>query len=582
MRNLLIPLAVLLSILLFGCGPSKHRPIDVYLTVESEYGSPNPPVGSNYRNYGTHITASVISPVLGLTGTRYVCTGWIGTGSAPETGDTNLCQFVITENSTITWLWKTQYELSVTASPLDGGTIECLPEGPWYDAETSIQLEAVANPGYCFVNWSGDLSGTANPQTLTMDAPKSGTANFIPIFVKTWGGSSGDSLYAVAVDSTGNIYCAGVTYSFGAGGDALLLKYDSSGTLQWAKTWSGSSWDILSAVAVDSAGNIYCAGYFGAGYSNALLLKYDSSGALQWAKTWGGSSWDILSAVAVDSAGNIYCAGYTDSFGAGVEDALLLKYNSSGALAWANTWGGSDSDYLSAVAVDSAGNIYCAGHTDSFGAGYEDALLLKYNSLGTLQWVMTWGGSDSDRLDAVAVDSAGNIYCAGFSRSFGTGWADALLLKYNSSGALQWAETWGDGSGDDLYAVAVDSAGNVYCAGGTASFGTGGWDALLLKYNSSGTLQLAKTWGGSSTDWLSAVAVDSTGNIYLGGSTDSYTGVWQEVTTGTQRTPSGSESSPAGTAGSPSATQTSPTGTQTSPTGSETGAGGYDTLLLRN
>jgi hypothetical protein len=77
------------------------------------------------------------------------------------------------------------------------------------------------------------------------------------LFVKTWGGGREDSLSGIAVDSSGNIYCAGYTKSFGAGGyDALLLKYDSSGALQWARTWGGTNDDHLHAVVLDSDGNM--------------------------------------------------------------------------------------------------------------------------------------------------------------------------------------------------------------------------------------------------------------------------------------------------------------------------------------
>jgi uncharacterized delta-60 repeat protein len=442
------------------------------------------------------------------------------------------------------------------------------------------------NPDYTYTNPG------AYTVKLTVTGPAGSDqevkANYITVFetpfVKTWGGSDTDILYEVVVDSGGNVYCAGHTRSFGAGWeDTLLLKYNSSWSLQWAKTWGGSgAYDMLNGVAIDSGGNIYCAGStasFGAGSVDAALLKYNNSGTLQWAKTWGRSGdWDYLYAVALDSGGNIYCAGW-GSFGAG-DDALLLKYDSSGALQWAKTWGGSYDDELRAVAVDSAGNIYCAGYTESFGAG-GDALLLEYDSSGTLKWAKTWGGSNPDYLSAVTVDSAGNIYCAGSTNSFGAGSNDALLLKYDSSGTVQLAKTWGGSASDYLSAVTVDSAGNIYCAGSTNSFGAGSNDALLLKYNSSGTLQWAKTWGGSASDWLSAVVVDSTRNVYLGGYTGSYTGVWQ-AQTGSQTSPAGTSTTPSGTVGSPSATQTSPSGTQTSPTGSETGAGGLDTLLLKN
>jgi len=397
------------------------------------------------------------------------------------------------------------------------------------------------------------------------------------LFVKTWGGGGEDGLFAIAVDSSGNIYCAGYTKSFGAGDyDALLLKYDSSGALQWAKTWGGTNDDHLHAVALDSGGNIYCGGCthsFGAGEYDGLLLKYDSSGALQWAKTWGGSQRDTVRALAIDSPGNIYCTGYTTSFGVGRYDTLLLKYDSSGALQWTKTWGGSDYEELYAVAVDSGANVYCAGCTDSFGAGDYDALLLKYDSSGALVWVNTWGGRSEDRLHAVAVDSRGNVYCAGYARSFQAGGYDTLLLKYDSSGALKWAKTWTHSYWGLLHAVALDSSGNIYCAG------SGG---LLLKYNSSGALQWTRAWRGSKLDYLYVATVDSVGNVYLGGWTKSYTGIWQEVTTGTEGTPSGTVTLPTGTEGTPAGTEVSFAGTETSPEGSETGAGGEDILLLKN
>lgn len=94
MRNLVVIVLVSLSIL-SGCGPSEHRPTDVYLTVESEYGSPTPSVGDDHLNWGMSVTASVDSPLAGGPGTRYVCTGWTGAGSVPPSGSTNSFTFLI-------------------------------------------------------------------------------------------------------------------------------------------------------------------------------------------------------------------------------------------------------------------------------------------------------------------------------------------------------------------------------------------------------------------------------------------------------------------------------------------------------
>ena len=198
-------------------------------------------------------------------------------------------------------------------------------------------------------------------------------------------------------------------------------------------------------------------------------------------------------------------------------------------------------------------------------------------------WAYTWDGGDDDELYAVAVDSGGNIYCAGYTYSFGTGNSDALLLKYDSSGVFQWARTWNGGDTDEVYAVAVDPWGNVYCAGYTYSFGTGNSDALLLKYSSSGAVQWAKTWSGSDGNELYAVAVDSTGNVCLGGITYSYTGAWQDVTGVVGTSPGTVDYSPPGVPNTVSGTAVDdPPGTDSDQTGIQTGADGSDALLLKN
>ncbi|TKJ18441.1 MAG: hypothetical protein CEE43_17995 [Promethearchaeota archaeon Loki_b32] len=251
---------------------------------------------------------------------------------------------------------------------------------------------------------------------------------------RTWGGIDTDGGSGIAVDSSDNVYLAGYTYSFGVGSyDMVLVKYDSSGVQQWNRTWGRSDWDIGSGVAVDSSDNVYLAGStysFGAGNEDMVLVKYDSSGMQQWNRTWGGSDYDGGSGVAVDSSDNVYLAGTTESFGAGSYDMVLVKYDSSGVQQWNHTWGGSDWDYGSGVAVDSSDNVYLAGTTESFGAGDFDMVLVKYDSSGVQQWNRTWGGIDADGGYGVAVDSSDNVYLAGYTESFGAGHSDMVLVKY--------------------------------------------------------------------------------------------------------------------------------------------------------
>ncbi|MFH1421274.1 MAG: PKD domain-containing protein, partial [Planctomycetota bacterium] len=107
---------------------------------------------------------------------QYVCTGWTGTGSVPESGATDSVVFNIKNNSTITWSWKTEYYLTTSVLPADSGTIT--PPSGWYGKDETIEVTAVPDIAFLFIFWSGLLSGAGNPVQLTMNEPKNVTANF--------------------------------------------------------------------------------------------------------------------------------------------------------------------------------------------------------------------------------------------------------------------------------------------------------------------------------------------------------------------------------------------------------------------
>lgn len=158
-----------------------------YLTVTSDHGTPTP--ASGWRDSGASVTASVGSPVDGSTGTRYVCTGWTGTGSVPSSGTSTSVTFTITQASSITWNWKTQYLLTVQTSPSGlspqptrnpvGGAGPT--DGWWYDAATGVTLTAQTVTGYTFANWDVDGASQGsgvNPIIVNMNAPHTATANY--------------------------------------------------------------------------------------------------------------------------------------------------------------------------------------------------------------------------------------------------------------------------------------------------------------------------------------------------------------------------------------------------------------------
>ena len=343
-------------------------------------------------------------------------------------------------------------------------------------------------------------------------------------WISTLGGSGSDSGYSVSTDSSGNSYVFGYTDSTGAGDrDFLLSKYDSIGDVQWQRILGGAARDWGRSVAIDSSDNVYVFGHTasaGAGASDFLLAKYNTSGTIQWQRILGGSGTETGYAVAIDSSDNIYVAGETDSTGAGSSDFLLAKYNTSGTIQWQRVLGGASGDAAYSVILDSSDNVYVVGETGSTGAGGDDFLLAKYNSSGTIQWQRVLGGVGDDKCFSAAIDSSDNLYVFGYTASTGAGSNDFLLAKYNSSGVIQWQRVLGGADNEQGSSVAIDSSDNVYVLGFTLSAGAGSLDFLLAKYNSSGTIQWQRVLGtAGSYENGRSVAVDLLDNVYVFGVT---------------------------------------------------------------
>jgi len=339
----------------------------------------------------------------------------------------------------------------------------------------------------------------------------------------------------IAVDSAGRVALTGSTAGFGDGQSlAVLFKYTPSGKILCFKTFGGSTTsnpqDTFGyGVAFDSSNSMYWTGTtqtFGGEDFDVFLQKFDSSCNLIFTMQWGGAGNDVPRGIAVDSVDNVYIAGSTDSFGAGLSDAFLLKYSADGEFQFSRMWGGLKNDLATGVAVDSAGNVYVAGATESFGAGQSEVFLLKYDSMGNLLFQTTWGGPQNDYASGLAVDAAGNVYVTGYTYSYGVtqGIASVILLKYDPSGNLLFQKTWGGAQNDYGSGVAVDGAGNVYVTGYTYSFSVtpGVANAFLLKYDSSGNLLLQNIWGGNKGDYGYGIATDHAGNIYVSGYTYSF------------------------------------------------------------
>lgn len=295
-----------------------------------------------------------------------------------------------------------------------------------------------------------------------------------------------------------------------------------------------------------------------------------------WATRLGGTAVapgdDLeLAGIATDASGNIYVTGrtYSDNFRGGSNnasannshkggfDAFVAKLTADGELTWTTFLGGSDDDYGTGIAIDGAGSVYVTGltYSDSLRGGSNnapannsqkggvDAFVAKLTADGALAWTTFLGGSGTDYGFAISLDSSGNPHAAGSTLSDNfkggsnntgmnnarKGFDDAFVVKLTSSGAMTWGTHVG-GSDEDLgYGVAVDSSGNVYVNGETASndfsarnntYRGGNKDGFLAKVSSAGALAWSTYLGGAFADWASGVAIDGSNSLYVAGYTE--------------------------------------------------------------
>lgn len=302
--------------------------------------------------------------------------------------------------------------------------------------------------------------------------------------------------------TTNSLYIAG-SVSFN-GYDMLLMKFDLDGNLIWQRRIGTASEEQAWFVVLDSADNAYMVGQTGG--TTSYIVKYDANGNLQWQKTVTGS---ILSyGMAIDSTGNLYCAGsFTTQF---ANNIGLMKLDSNGSVVWSRSFTGVTGDQAKGIAVDNSGNVYVTGVTSvSGGAGGADIFLAKFDSSGNVQWQRSIGSASGDGSEGIKLDSNGDPYVIGTTAS------KLFLAKYDSSGTLQWQRELGVSTNgfdlsiyqDHVYAIGIEILSE--------------YNILLAKYDLSGNLiwqrKLSYLSGSSTFDFGRCIDIDNTGTICISG-----------------------------------------------------------------
>ncbi len=300
-----------------------------------------------------------------------------------------------------------------------------------------------------------------------------------------------------------------------------------------------------------------------------VLSNYDQSAELivdpviSYSTYLGGTAQENLGAVAVDGSGYAYVTGSTSSADFpvtsgtfhGNSDVFVTKFNPSGTgLVYSTFIGGTSQETGRGIALDNAGNAYVTGDTFSsnfpftvgqIGQG-QHAFALKLGTTGNIVYATALAGNSFETGAAIAVDASGSAYVAGSTSSpnfpvtpgsyktTSSGGGDAFVAKLTSTGQISYATYLGGSAMDSAAAIAVDTAGNAFVGGITASANfpattgayattfAGNQDAFVAKLNPAGSALVYSTFlGGSATESLGGLALDAAGNCYVAGGTQS-------------------------------------------------------------
>jgi hypothetical protein len=269
----------------------------------------------------------------------------------------------------------------------------------------------------------------------------------------------------------------------------------------------------------------------GSSTNGGEITRLDSKGNVLWSKTCTHGVPDPYPVIQC-SDGNFIVGGMVSGVGAGLLDAFLTKIDANGDTLWSRTYGSAGNEWLYHILQTPDGGYLAAGYTDGLGLGVIDTnrniYLIKTDANGNLQWSKTYGTKTGNQMAfghclqpttdggyIVTGQSAGPFPCCGNVQSD----SGIFLMKIDVSGNMKWAKYF---SGEFGHAV-KQTADKGYLIAGTGNYGGAtGDDALLIKTDSLGILQWSRTYGGNGNEdgWLLDIAND--GGYVTGGWTESF------------------------------------------------------------
>ncbi len=380
---------------------------------------------------------------------------------------------------------------------------------------------------------NGEVSGNhGGADYLIIKVNSAGTLEW----QKSLGGSLFDEAYSIKQTSDNGYIVAGASRSNDSDvtghhgvdtskGDYWIVKLSPTGDIQWQKSLGGTGDDIARTVQQTTDG-----GYIVAGSSNSTdgdvtgnhggndywVVKLSATGEIQWQKSLGGSGDDNAFDVAQTSDNGYVVAGGASSADGdvtgnhGARDYWIVKLDSNGNIQTQKSYGGSKDDAALSIKVTTDRGYIVGGRSTSADGdvtdnrGLEDYWLLKLDNTGTIMWQKSFGGSSDEEASSVQQTSDGGYIVAGFTASgnfnvndnHNPSTRDAWLLKFSSTGDLQWKKCFGGNEIDEAKQIYETADKGYVFAGlsnsndGDVSGNHGNYDAWLVKLNTDVILPL--------------------------------------------------------------------------------------------
>jgi hypothetical protein len=294
------------------------------------------------------------------------------------------------------------------------------------------------------------------------------------------------------------------------------------------KNYGGSNTETAYRVEICEDKGYIAAGYtrsMGSGSASMYLFRTNKYGELIWEKAYGGHGVDRAYAVAVTPGGSFVAVGTTTSSGQGQEDIYVVKVDKDGNKVWEKTFGGSGSEEGWDIRYTNDGGFIITGSTNSWGAGFFDAFLLKIDADGNEQWRKLYGGGSFDAGFCVRQTSDGGYAVLGQTHSYGPGDGSFYFFKTDSEGNLLWEQTYGGAATDEGRYFQLTNDGGYILVGKTESKGAGDEDVYAIKVDAEGNLQWEKTYGGDKKDTGKSIEPTHDGGYIITSSSRSFN--WQ-------------------------------------------------------